>query len=148
MGLFRAICNSSALVSLHCYSCMFPLSVCTFFIHCAFSLKSFSSLHIVSQNFSMSFIAGVSFTVPFSFPISLQNFFALFSKTTQQTFVGIQDVLKTYLEDVFKTSRRRTKFLLVISVSNKSKCLSNKSLFHKLYLGNLRRIQNASLRTQ
>ena len=60
----------------------------------------------------------------------------------------LEDVLNTYLEDVFKTSRRRTKFLLVISVSNKSKCLSNKSLFHKLYLRNLRRIQNASLRTQ
>ena len=57
-------------------------------------------------------------------------------------------VLKTYLEYVFKTSRRQTKFLLVISVSNKSKCVSNKSLFHKLYLRNLRRIQNASLRTQ
>ena len=60
----------------------------------------------------------------------------------------LEDVLKTYLEDVFKTSRRQTKFLLVISVSNKSKCVSNKSLFHKLYLRNLRRIQNASLRTQ
>ena len=43
----------------------------------------------------------------------------------------LQDVLKTYLEDVFKTSRRQTKFLLVISVSNKSKCVSNKSMFHK-----------------
>ena len=60
----------------------------------------------------------------------------------------LEDVLKTYLEDVFKTSRRQTKFLLVISVSNKSKCVSNKSLFHKLCLRNLRRIQNASLRTQ
>ena len=43
----------------------------------------------------------------------------------------LEDVLKTYLEDVFKTSRRQTKFLLVISVSNKSKCVSNKSIFHK-----------------
>ena len=43
----------------------------------------------------------------------------------------LEDVLKTYLEDVFKTSRRQTKFLLVISVSNKSKCVSNKSMFHK-----------------
>ena len=60
----------------------------------------------------------------------------------------LEDVLKTYLEDVFKTSRRQTNFLLVISVCNKSKCVSNKSLFHKLYLRNLRRIQNASLRTQ
>ena len=60
----------------------------------------------------------------------------------------LEDILKTYLEDVFKTSRRQTKFLLVISVSNKSKCVSNKCLFHKLCLRNLRRIQNASLRTQ
>ena len=59
----------------------------------------------------------------------------------------LEDLLKTYLEDVFKKSRRQTKFLLVISVSNKSKCVSNKSLFHKLCLRNLRRIQNASLRT-
>ena len=43
----------------------------------------------------------------------------------------LEDVLKTYLEDVFKTSRRQTKCLLVISVSNKSKCVSNKSMFHK-----------------
>ena len=40
-------------------------------------------------------------------------------------------ILKTYLEDVFKTSWRQTKCLLVISVSNKSKCVSNKSMFHK-----------------
>ena len=52
-----AVCNSSILMSLHCCSCMFALSVCTFFIHSAFSLKSFSSLHIVSQHFSKSFIA-------------------------------------------------------------------------------------------
>ena len=58
----------------------------------------------------------------------------------------LEDVLKTYLEDVFKTSRRQTKFLLVISVFNKPKCASNKSLFHKLYLRNLRRTQNASLK--
>ena len=43
----------------------------------------------------------------------------------------LEDVLKTYLEDVFKTSWRQTKFLLLISVSNKSKCVSNKSMFHK-----------------
>ena len=60
----------------------------------------------------------------------------------------LEDVLKTYLEDVFMMSRKQTKFLLVISGPNKSKCASNKSLFHKLYLRNLRRIQNASLRTQ
>ena len=43
----------------------------------------------------------------------------------------LEDVLKTYLEDVFKTSWRQTKCLLVISVSNKSKCVSNKSMFRK-----------------
>ena len=43
----------------------------------------------------------------------------------------LEDVLKTYLEDVFKTSRRQTKCLLVISVPNKSKCVSNKSIFYK-----------------
>ena len=76
----RAICNSSTLISRHCCSCMFALSACIFFIHSTFSLKSFSSLHIVSQNLSMSFIAGVSFTVTFSFPVSLQNLLASFLK--------------------------------------------------------------------
>ena len=42
-----------------------------------------------------------------------------------------EDVLKTYLEDVFKTSWRQTKCLLGIFVSKKSKCVSNKSIFHK-----------------
>ena len=82
-------------------------------------------------------------------------------KTSWRRFQDLsQDVFKTswrhvlktswrhILICVFKTSRRQAKFLLVISVSNKSKCVSNKSLFHKLYLRNLRRIQNASLRTQ
>ena len=43
----------------------------------------------------------------------------------------LEDVLKTYLEDVLKTSWRQTKCLLRISVSNKPKCVSNKSIFHK-----------------
>ena len=43
----------------------------------------------------------------------------------------LEDVLKTYLEDVFKTSWRQTKCLVGISVSNKSKCVSSKSIFHK-----------------
>ena len=43
----------------------------------------------------------------------------------------LEDALKTCLEDIFKTPARQTKFLLVISVSNKSKCVSNKSMFHK-----------------
>ena len=41
----------------------------------------------------------------------------------------LDDVLKTYLEDVLKTLWRQTN--LGISVSNKSKCISNKSIFHK-----------------
>ena len=35
------------------------------------------------------------------------------------------------LEDVFKTYWRETKCLLGISISNKSKCVSNKSIFYK-----------------
>ena len=91
------------------------------------------------------------------------------TSTSQQTFVGLEDVLKTSSRHVFKTClqgifnmssawqffclsrrfedvledekllrRRRLKdaletkkFLLGISVSNKSKCVSNKSVFHK-----------------
>ena len=43
----------------------------------------------------------------------------------------LEDVLKTCLEDVLKTLWRQTKYLPVISVSNKSKYGSNKSIFHK-----------------
>ena len=43
----------------------------------------------------------------------------------------LDEVLKTCLEDVLKTLWRQTKYLLEISVSNKSKCVSNKSAFHK-----------------
>ena len=43
----------------------------------------------------------------------------------------LEDVLKTYLENVLKTLWRETKCLLGISVSNKSKCVSNKSILHK-----------------
>ena len=56
-------------------------------------------------------------------------------------------VLKASWRYTLKMSWRQAKILLVISVSNKSKWVSNKSLFHKLCLRNLRRIQNASLRT-
>ena len=41
----------------------------------------------------------------------------------QQTLVGLEDVLKTLW--------RQTKYVLGISVSNKSKYVSNKSVFHK-----------------
>ena len=43
----------------------------------------------------------------------------------------LEDVLKTCLEGAFKRSWRQTKCLLEISVSNKSKCVSNKFMFHK-----------------
>ena len=66
----------------------------------------------------------------------------------------LEDVLKTclvvalkiYLKDVSKTSQRQTNCLLVISVPNKSKRVSNKSMFHKSISGKSR--ANASLRTQ
>ena len=45
--------------------------------------------------------------------------------------VYIEDVEDMSLEDVFKTSCRQTKCLLGTPVSNKSKCVSNKSIFHK-----------------
>ena len=50
---------------------------------------------------------------------------------SQQTLVGLEDVLKTCLEDVLKTLWRKAKYLLGISVSNKSKRVSNKSIFNK-----------------
>ena len=43
----------------------------------------------------------------------------------------LEDVLKTCLEDVLKTLWRQAKYLLGISVSNKSKCVPNKSIFNK-----------------
>ena len=46
----------------------------------------------------------------------------------------LEDVLKTCLEDVLKTLWRKTKYLLGIYVSSKSKCVSNKSIFHKIYI--------------
>ena len=52
----------------------------------------------------------------------------------------LENVLKTYLEDVLRTLWRQTKYLLGISVSNKSKCASNKSIFQNLYLTILTRI--------
>ena len=42
---------------------------------------------------------------------------------SQQTFAGLEDVLKTLW--------RQAKYLLGISVSNKSKCVPNKSIFNK-----------------
>ena len=48
----------------------------------------------------------------------------------------LEDVLKTCLEDVLKTLWRQAKYLLGISVSNKSKCVSDKSIFHKFISNN------------
>ena len=42
----------------------------------------------------------------------------------------LQDFFKTCLQDVFKTSWRQTKCLLGISVSEKSKSVSDKSISH------------------
>ena len=60
----------------------------------------------------------------------------------------LEDVLKTCLEDVCKTSWRLTKCLLELSVTNKSKCASNKSAISNIYLTNPRGIENALIRTQ
>ena len=45
--------------------------------------------------------------------------------------ICLEDVLKTCLEDVCNTFWKQTKFLLELSVSNKSKCTPNKSIFYK-----------------
>ena len=47
----------------------------------------------------------------------------------------LEDVLKKCLEDVFRTSWRQTKCLSGISVSNKTNCVSSKSIFHKSISG-------------
>ena len=44
----------------------------------------------------------------------------------------LEGLLKTCLEDVLKTLWRQAKYLLGISVSNKSKCVSNKFIFQKI----------------
>ena len=54
----------------------------------------------------------------------------------------LRGVLKSCLEDGFETSWRQTKCLLGISVSNKSKCVSNKSMFHKYIYDELTRMRN------
>ena len=48
----------------------------------------------------------------------------------------LEDVLKTCLEDVLKTLCRQAKYLQGISVSKKSKCVSNKSIFNKCTFDN------------
>ena len=67
------------------------------------------------------------------FPINVASLFFVLKdiaglwQSTQQTFAGLQDVLKTCLEDVCKTYWRQIKCFLKSSVSNKSKYVSNKS---------------------
>ena len=102
--------------------------------------------------FSLKVVIGSSF-----FDVK-NNFLCL--DCTQQTFVGLEDVLKTSLrhflktpskrlqrnnaedvfktclEDVLKTLWRITKYLLEIFVSKKSKCVSNESIFHISISGN------------
>ena len=73
--------------------------------------------------------------------LSLKTFSRRLAKTSWRS---LEDVLKTShktswrclgrrkivtLEDVFKTSWRQAKCLLGMSLSNKSKCVSNKSIF-------------------
>ena len=52
----------------------------------------------------------------------------------------LEDVLKAYLEEVFKTSWREAKCLLGISLSNKSKPVSEKSISHMSLSEKSRRI--------
>ena len=60
---------------------------------------------------------------------STKKFFMII-EITQQTFVGLEGVLKTSWRHVLKTSWRQTKCLLEISVSKKSKSGSDKSICH------------------
>ena len=50
---------------------------------------------------------------------------------TKMPWKRLEDVLNTCLEDVLNTSWRQTKYLLGISVSSKSTCVSDKFIFHK-----------------
>ena len=59
----------------------------------------------------------------------------------------LDDILKTCLEEVFKTSWRQAKYLLEISLSNKSKPVSDKSISHMSISDKSRRIQTALIRT-
>ena len=72
------------------------------------------------------------------FKTSLRRLQHVFSVTILRLPKRLEDVLKTSwrhlgrrLEDVLKTLWRKAKYLLGISVSNKSKCVSNKSIFNK-----------------
>ena len=60
------------------------------------------------------------------------------------------DILKTYLEDIFKTSLRQAKFLLRISASNHDLLTNlNQYLYlTNLYFMSLRWIQSSLIRTQ
>ena len=54
--------------------------------------------------------------------------------TVKTSWRRLEDVLKTCLEDVCKTSLRQTKCFLELSLSNKSKCISNKSGISQIYI--------------
>ena len=60
----------------------------------------------------------------------------------------LEDVLKTCVDDVLKMSWRQTKCLLGISLSDKSKSVSDKSTSHISIFDKSSRIQNALIRTQ
>ena len=60
----------------------------------------------------------------------------------------LEGVLITCLEDVFKMSWRQTKSLLGISVSNKSKCVSNEAIFHKPISDDSKANPKSLIRTQ
>ena len=65
---------------------------------------------------------------------SLRHVLKTPSKRLQRN--NAEDVFKTCLEDVLKTLWRITKYLLEIFVSKKSKCVSNESIFHISISGN------------
>ena len=60
----------------------------------------------------------------------------------------LEDVLNTCVEDVLKMSWRQTKCLLGISLSDKSKSVSDESTSHISISDKSSRIQNALIRTQ
>ena len=73
--------------------------------------------------------------IPANICWSLRRLENLFKRCLEDIFSTSSKVLKTCLEEVFKTSWRQAKCLLGISVSNKSKFESNKSIFSKSISG-------------
>ena len=77
--------------------------------------------------------------------ICLEDLLKTYLEDVRKTCV--EDVLKTCLGDVLKTLWRQTKNLLGTAVSNKSKCISNKSIFYKSIFDNSKANPNALIRT-